>query len=261
MDLRRAFVAAPALALAAAVAHAAAGVPPDSAPGADAELAVGTQTAEVWVDGKDTRKVTPIPHSRALRLHSGIHIFRFTNREGRWFEYSVRVPTGISRLIIPRFGSPPREGWAVLVGMGQADRRDEPQEADDEPEEADDELEEPDDGSDDEPRVHQHGAAPKTAQQALQRTNRAILLGDFKDAVAMGNLALKMDPSLAEAHKLLGVAHARQQEYCNARREYEAFLKAAPNGGGAERIRAILGSPDLANCATPGYGPTLRPSR
>ena len=86
------------------------------------------------------------------------------------------------------------------------------------------------------------------AKKALEDCNRAILLGNFEDAVAKGKLAIRLDGSLTEAHKFLGVAYARQQKYCDAKYHYKKFIELNPNNSGVDRIKAILSSPDLNAC-------------
>jgi pSer/pThr/pTyr-binding forkhead associated (FHA) protein/Flp pilus assembly protein TadD len=86
------------------------------------------------------------------------------------------------------------------------------------------------------------------AKKALEDGNRAILLGNFDEAVAKGKLSLKLDPSMTEAHKLLGVAYARQGRYCDAKLHYKKFIELNPTSPMVDRIKQILQSPDLQNC-------------
>lgn len=83
---------------------------------------------------------------------------------------------------------------------------------------------------------------------ALDQGNHAILMGDFHKAIAQGTLALELDPSRIEAHKLLGVAYARVQSYCEAKVEYRTYLACNPTSSQADRIRAILHGPELQAC-------------
>lgn len=86
------------------------------------------------------------------------------------------------------------------------------------------------------------------AKKALEDCNRAILLGNFEDAVAKGKLALKNDPTLTEAHKLLGVAYARQAKYCDAKFHYKKYIELNPNSATVDRVKGILATPDMQAC-------------
>lgn len=96
--------------------RAAAAAPSKKGGAADATLAIGTPTASVFVDGKNTKLVTPIPLTKNFKLSSGKHVLMFVTKDGTKYKYSVTVAPGEGRLIIPKLGGPPREGTASLIG-------------------------------------------------------------------------------------------------------------------------------------------------
>jgi pSer/pThr/pTyr-binding forkhead associated (FHA) protein/tetratricopeptide (TPR) repeat protein len=98
------------------------------------------------------------------------------------------------------------------------------------------------------PAENSGGSAKADARKALDEGNHAVLMGNFDEAVAKGKLALKLDSSLTEAHKLLGVAYARIQKYCDAKTHYKKYIEANPNSTQIDRIKAILQGPELQSC-------------
>ena len=86
------------------------------------------------------------------------------------------------------------------------------------------------------------------AKKALEEGNKSILLGNFDEAVAKGKLALKLDPGLIDAHKLLGVAYARQCRYCDAKHHYKKFIELNPGSAMVDRIKQILQGEELKSC-------------
>ncbi|MBI5494065.1 MAG: FHA domain-containing protein [Deltaproteobacteria bacterium] len=92
------------------------------------------------------------------------------------------------------------------------------------------------------------GGKAAEAKKLLEDGNRAILLGNFDDAVQKGKTALKLDPSLTDAHKLLGVAYARQAKYCEAKTHYKKYVELNPGSPMVDRIKQILQGPELQNC-------------
>jgi len=53
--------------------------------------------------------------------------------------------------------------------------------------------------------------------------------------------SLEFDPSLAQAHRGLGISYASQGRSADAVREYRTYLQMAPNAPDADQVRRILG--------------------
>jgi hypothetical protein len=85
-------------------------------------------------------------------------------------------------------------------------------------------------------------------ERTIEEANREVLLGNFSNAVAAGEKALKLDPQAIDAHKVLGVAYMRLKKYCAAKPHYEAFIKGRPSSVTTERIQAILAAPEMQSC-------------
>ncbi len=86
------------------------------------------------------------------------------------------------------------------------------------------------------------------ARAALDAGHKAILLNDFAAAIAHAQRALKLEPTMADAHKVLGVAYARQGRYCDAKVHYQAFIQSSPNTAAAGRVKMILEGEELRAC-------------
>lgn len=81
---------------------------------------------------------------------------------------------------------------------------------------------------------------PEAAASAVAEGNRALLAGEFDAAQAAMERALKADPGQADAHKGLGVIHARLNHSCDALRSYRKYLEVRPAASDADRVRAII---------------------
>lgn len=64
-------------------------------------IANTTPWAKVWIDGRDTGKVTPIPRSMKMTLSVGVHRVTF-RAQGRSFTYTVRIRRGKTTKLIKR---------------------------------------------------------------------------------------------------------------------------------------------------------------
>lgn len=86
------------------------------------------------------------------------------------------------------------------------------------------------------------------ARKRVEDGNRAIQLGDYDAAVDRGLTALKIDPQLADAHKMLGVAYARQGRYCLAKQHYGQYMRKLPDSPMNPRIQQIIQGEDYRAC-------------
>jgi tetratricopeptide (TPR) repeat protein len=80
------------------------------------------------------------------------------------------------------------------------------------------------------------------AQEALATGKR--LAGDttkrYEEAIPELERALQLDPSLAEAHFILGTCFARLGDLKKAASHYEEFVRLAPNDPSAAEVRMVL---------------------
>ncbi len=87
-----------------------------------------------------------------------------------------------------------------------------------------------------EPKVDRHAKAVSEYQSAVEDING----GDLSSAVGKLEQALKDNPRLADAHKVLGICYAKLQEPDKAAPHYEQYLKLKPNSPDAAMVRKIL---------------------
>ena len=83
----------------------------------DATLAVGTIPlgTRVFLDGRDTGRVTPVRLEEPLRVRHGIHRLTLVTSDGRHFNYEADVQEGKNAVIVPYPGSRTVGGPARLV--------------------------------------------------------------------------------------------------------------------------------------------------
>jgi tetratricopeptide (TPR) repeat protein len=80
----------------------------------------------------------------------------------------------------------------------------------------------------------------KRAHQLLDRGDLSLEKGHADAAVTAFHAALEADPTLAEAHRGLGMAFALQGNDAVAKLEYERYLAANPQAADATEIRAAI---------------------
>ncbi len=83
-------------------------------------------------------------------------------------------------------------------------------------------------------------APRKRARQLLDRGDLSLEKGHADAAVTAFHGALEADPTLAEAHRGLGMAFALQGNDAVAKLEYERYLAASPQAPDATEIRAAI---------------------
>ncbi|MEW5855471.1 MAG: tetratricopeptide repeat protein, partial [Myxococcota bacterium] len=87
-----------------------------------------------------------------------------------------------------------------------------------------------------------------SAKEALDRGTRSFRGGDLDQAIKYAKQALKQDPSLSSAHKLLAGIYVQQGKHCDAKVHYQRFMELDPNSPLITRTRQILQNPEFARC-------------
>jgi hypothetical protein len=94
----------------------------------------------------------------------------------------------------------------------------------------------------------------KAVQAAMALAQDAVTAADWPTALREGEKALALEPTLPDAHKLLGLAYWRSGEACRGRGHFEHFVRLAPSDAWAARVVKLMEQKELAACATPGTG-------
>jgi ABC transport system ATP-binding/permease protein len=91
-------------------------------------------------------------------------------------------------------------------------------------------------GNDAAAKADKHGRAVQTYQEALS----LMTSSDLRGAAVKLQRALALDPSMADAHKALGICFAKLQEPDKGAAHYEQYLKLKPNASDAPQVRKML---------------------
>jgi regulator of sirC expression with transglutaminase-like and TPR domain len=85
----------------------------------------------------------------------------------------------------------------------------------------------------------QEREAKAQARELFRRGTKELLSSPVR-AVDIFRRALELDPSLADAHKNLGIAYSALENSAAAIRHYQRYLRMRPNAPDAEEVRQQL---------------------
>ena len=91
------------------------------------------------------------------------------------------------------------------------------------------------------PPVQPVSAPPAVeAQAALAAGVQAYSHGSYAAAITQFEGALRLDPTLAEAHRSLGIVHATQHDHAKAVQHYRLYLLGRPKAADAPAVQKIV---------------------
>ena len=96
------------------------------------------------------------------------------------------------------------------------------------------------------------------ASELMEKVRAALVAGENGKALTLLDQLLKLPPNRhsQEAQELVGLAHERNGENAEARKEYALYLKLYPEGEGTDRVRQRL-----ANLDAPAPAPALKAAK
>jgi Flp pilus assembly protein TadD len=81
--------------------------------------------------------------------------------------------------------------------------------------------------------------APRKRKVRLDEARAMVVRADAR-AVPILEGIVRADPTLAETHRLLGIAHARRGDAEKSRKEYIVYLLLRPDAPDADEVRAAI---------------------
>lgn len=89
------------------------------------------------------------------------------------------------------------------------------------------------------------------AARALATGSEAYSHRDYGKAVASFEEALNLDPTLADAHRSLGIVHADLHDEAEAIAHYQKYIEMVPHGHDSARVKKIIDDYDTAHAPPP----------
>lgn len=114
--------------------------------------------------------------------------------------------------------------------------------------------------------VHAPNTAPpapvltpeQQAARALAAGSEAYAHRDYGKAVASFEEALNLDPSLADAHRSLGIVHADLHDEAEAIAHYQKYIEMLPHARDSARVKKIIDDYNTAHAPPPEPPPAAK---
>jgi hypothetical protein len=97
------------------------------------------------------------------------------------------------------------------------------------------------------------------AQAALAAGVQAYTEAKYPAAIAQFDTALRLDPSLAEAHRSLGIVYATQHDEAKAVQHYRLYLQGRPHAADAPAVHKIVHDYELTQHEAAKAAPKSKP--